>query len=220
MNNQDRPNVARDLLRIHAVITRGMEVSEKNCFEILQKKEPAPKGFLDFLQAYSTVLRAHHQLEDELVFPYFRDKLKELPYQMLMSDHKQIDREVGTIDALLAEIRKGKNGPAPIETISGSLKRIREIWHPHIGIEEKHLSPVALEQMIPDSEQAILAAKYSRHAISHSQPAYLVLPFLLYNLDPVSRKKMTDPMPKMLVKFIMPVLWRRKWIKMKPYFIH
>jgi hemerythrin-like domain-containing protein len=219
MNTQDKPNVAKDLQRIHAVITRGIEVSTKNCKEFLRKKEKAPEGFLDYVQAFSVVLKAHHETEDELVFPYFREKLRDVPFDSLTSDHGKMEGEIGKIGAALLEIRKQPDHLAGLEALSGALNRIKEIWHPHIGIEESRMSEEILERLLPVEEHIILSVRFSKHGIARSNPPQLVVPFILYNLEPGPRKAMAANMPKMLTKFILPVLWRSKWIRMKPYFL-
>jgi hypothetical protein len=219
MNQQEKPNVAKDLQRIHAVITRGIEVSAANCREFICNNEPVPAGFLDFVQALSVVLQAHHETEDELVFPYFREKLKDVPFDALMSDHVRLQGEIGTIRDAVTGLRKSPDDCAMLEALSGALNRISEIWHPHIGIEETRMSADILEHLLPVEEHVVLGIKFSKHGIARSNPPQLVVPFILYNLDPGPRKAMAAGMPKVLTKFIMPVLWRKKWIRMKPYFL-
>jgi hypothetical protein len=219
MNQPEKPNVARDLQRIHAVITRGIEVSTGNCRDILSKKEPVPIGFLDFVQALSVVLQAHHETEDELVFPYFREKLTDVPFDSLMSDHVKLQGEIGTISGALTVLRKSPDDGAMLETLSGALNRISGIWHPHIGIEETRMSADILERLLPVEEHVVLGVRFSNHGIARSNPPQLVVPFILYNLDRDPRKAMAAGMPKVLTKLIMPVLWRNKWIRMKPYFL-
>jgi hemerythrin-like domain-containing protein len=220
MNKQDQPNVAKDLHRIHTIITRGIEVSTKKCREFLDKKENVPVGFLDFVQAFSVVLKAHHETEDELVFPYFREKLRDVPFDSLTSDHEKIENEIGAITAALSELRKRTDNLVTLETLSGVLNRIKEIWHPHIAIEESGMSAEILETLLPVKEHIILSAQFSKHGIARSNPPQLVVPFILYNLEPGPRQAMAANMPKMLTKFILPVLWRNKWIRMKPYFLN
>ncbi len=169
MRDQDQPNIAKDLMRIHEVITRALEVSTRNCHEILTKKTDTPEGLLDYVGTFATILKAHHELEDELAFPYFRDKLKEMPFAKLQEDHQKMHEELGKI--------------------------------------------------IPVEEHKRLAVEHSQHGMKRAQPPFLVVPFLLYNLKPDSRKAMSKPMPALLTMFIMPVMWRQKWIKMKPYLL-
>ena len=219
MKDQEQPNVARDLLRIHAVITRALEVAGRNCHDILSNNQKAPDGLLDYIQTCATVLKAHHELEDELAFPYFRDLLKEMPFEKLQADHKQIHEQVEKIMGWIGEQRTNRSDRGSLESITGALDKIAGIWSPHIRIEETHASVERLGQLIPVEEHKKITVQYSQHGMKHAQPGYLVVPFLLYNLDPESRKKMAKPMPGILTGFIMPVLWKRKWAPMKPYFL-
>jgi hemerythrin-like domain-containing protein len=219
MIDQDRPNVAKDLLRIHAVISRGVEVADRNYHNLLTQEKDIPAGLLDYIQTLTVILKAHHELEDELVFPHFRNLLKEMPFEELTEDHKKIHAEVGTIRDSLEKLRKDNGDKNSREAIAGALDRIKDIWHPHIRIEETHASVDALEKMIPQEEHLKLSVQYAHHGMERALPPYFTVPFLLYNLEPLSRKQMAKPMPKILTLFIVPVLWRRKWIKMKPYFL-
>jgi hypothetical protein len=219
MKDQDRPNVAKDLLRIHAVISRAVEVADRSCHELLSQEKVIPIGFLDYIQTLAVILKAHHELEDELVFTYFKTLLKEMPFEELKEDHKKIHAELTKVMDSLEKLRMDNGDKNSRETMAGALDRIKEIWHPHIRIEEAHASVDALEKLIPLEEHIKLSAQYAHHGMEHALPPYLTVPFLLYNLEPILRKQMAKPMPKILTMFIMPFLWRRKWIKMKPYFL-
>ena len=64
-----------------------------------------------------------------------------------------------------------------------------------------------------------LGEKVGEHGRSMSKPATLVLPFLIYNLEGSDREEFTSRMPWILKKFIVPVIWKKKWEKMKPFLL-
>ena len=72
-------------------MTRGLAVSLKNINDFLNLGEIEKlnrEGFLKYVQGFSSVLHGHHLVENEKIFPYFEDKLPEVPYERLMSEHE------------------------------------------------------------------------------------------------------------------------------------
>ena len=59
----------------------------------------------------------------------------------------------------------------------------------------------------------------SKHGKSMSEPANLILPFLIYNLEGSDRDEFTNDMPWILKKFVVPIIWKSKWEKMKPFLL-
>ena len=52
-----------------------------------------------------------------------------------------------------------------------------------------------------------------------SNPATLILPFIIYNLEGKDREEFVSDMPWILKKFLVPVIWKKKWQKMKPFLL-
>ena len=83
MSNEKQPDIGEDYIRFHKVMTRGIAVSLQNINEYLQNGELEKlnrEGFLKYVQSFSSVLNGHHQVEDDKIFPYFQDKLPEVPW--------------------------------------------------------------------------------------------------------------------------------------------
>ena len=76
-----------------------------------------------------------------------------------------------------------------------------------------------MEPVISLAEQIELNNKLSKHGQSMSEPANLVLPFLIYNLERAERDEFTNDMPWILKKFIVPIVWKSKWEKMRPFLL-
>jgi hypothetical protein len=72
-------------LRIHAVITRGIDIA-------LQSKDK--EGFKLFEESLYATINGHHKTEDEAVFPFFRDKMPGVPFDRLIADHHQLSNFV------------------------------------------------------------------------------------------------------------------------------
>jgi L-fucose mutarotase/ribose pyranase (RbsD/FucU family) len=78
MTDTKSDNLTGDLLRIHAAITRGIEI-------VLESKgREGASLYEDSL--YATII-THHKTEDETTFPLFRAVLPDVPIDKLIADH-------------------------------------------------------------------------------------------------------------------------------------
>ena len=71
-----------------------------------------------------------------------------------------------------------------------------------------------------------VTSEYNKVKPSHQSAASnrpprdnLVLPFLIYNLEGAERDEFTNDMPWILKKFIVPIVWKSKWEKMRPFLL-
>lgn len=81
MTDTRSDNLTGDLLRIHAAITRGIDIVMKS---------KGKKGAQLYEESLYATLIAHHKTEDEATFPYFRDKLPEVDFDELIADHHKL----------------------------------------------------------------------------------------------------------------------------------
>lgn len=223
MSGQIPNHISTSYYHIHAIITRGLKVSREAVQAALQhgiwdKKQK--EGLLNYIRALSSVLNSHHLTEDELVFPYFRDKLPEAPFDLLMRWHQEM---VGMLDEINQAVEKcdqneqlGKN-LAQMET---ALTRLDESWQPHIQMEDEELITKA-DALVPDEqEQLSLVRQVGEHSSRISLlPASLTVPFMLYNLPPEDRKVFSQTMPPEIVQKLVPLVWKEQWESMAPFFL-
>ena len=72
MPDAKAPNVAVGFLRIHSIITRGLNVATEKSQPFAQAGFPDAsmrEGFICYARGFVSVLPAHHLTENELVFP-------------------------------------------------------------------------------------------------------------------------------------------------------
>ena len=50
-------------------------------------------------------------------------------------------------------------------------------------------------------------------------PHYLVVPFMLYNLEPVPRSMLASRLPSEMTDQLVPVVWKDRWASMKPFLL-
>ena len=222
MSERTTPNIAEDLLCIHAVITRGLNVSIERGRLFAQSGYPdasAREGFIAYVGSLVSVLHAHHLTESELFFPYFRDKLPDAPFDLLIAQHRDLEPLLQQAKVATDELSTEAQAGAAMARLNSLLGSILEFWHPHIRIEEDHFSVERVATLIDAQEQETLAKAGAEHGQRHAGPPHLVVPFLLYNLPPDKRLAFARWMPLVVTRLLLPIVWRRKWATMRPFLL-
>ena len=208
--------VVGGLLRIHKIISRALNVFIRKCDEYLQKQSIPPgeaAGFLMYVRTLKWITHAHHLSEDEIAFPYFRDKL-EAPYNQLGEDHRALASILVSLDKCLSEISSG--GVGKVRELLGEFDKL---WGPHIRIEEDHFTAEKLKPVAGMQEQADLYARLDEHGRKNAGPGPLALPFMLYNLEGTDREAFLIPLPWIVKKVLVPIVWKAKWKPMSPFLL-
>jgi hypothetical protein len=204
-------HLAHDLVRIHKVITRGLSILRRGIPDA-----EARRGFLDFAQCVVTTLRGHHDLEEEVVFPRL-GKLTEAPFARLEEQHRGLIEHLNAGESAIAAARTPAGG-ASIAGVVAAADRLEPLWLEHIGIEEAHFTPAALDTATTPAERAELGRLVGEHAQRHSQPAPLILPFVLYSLEGSDRAALAARFPPPVIQLI-PGPWKAEWAPMAPYLL-
>ncbi len=207
--------VVGGLLRIHRIISKGLSISIRKCDEYLGKKgipQEEAKGFSMYVSCLKWVTHSHHLSEDDIAFPFFKEYM-DAPYAQLRDDHTAMAR-------ILDELEKGL-----LEVPSGGVGRLREVleqfnklWGPHIKTEEEYFTAERLQPVIGMKEQVNLVKKLGEHSMKNSGPGPLALPFLFYNLEGKDREAFMKPIPWIVKKVLVPIIWKSQWKPMSPFF--
>jgi hypothetical protein len=214
------PNLAQDLVRIHHVITRGLNTGLKSGTEFLHDGFPdrdLQRGYRDYIRSLGSVLGAHHLGEDEIAFPALKEKLPGAPYKRLAADHKKIEAALTSMNAAFSSVPEAN----PVDGLGGvvnSLRKILAIWPSHIGVEESSFGASAIEGAMTPVEQAEVSIRMAKHSQEHSSPPFLVLPFVLYNLAGADREAMAAAIPAPVMS-LMDKDWKDQWKLMKPFLL-
>ncbi len=222
MSEMNAPNLAAELLRIHSIITRGLRVAIEHSQSSAERRYPSiamREGFVCYIRSFVSVLDVHHDTEDRLAFPYFKGKFPDAPYDLLMTQHKSIVLILDELNTIIEEMAAHMHQGEVLNDLFLVLKRIDEIWHPHIQIEEENFTADKLETAIPPDEQIRLIKLFMEHSQQHAKPDFLVVPFLLYNLPPEQRTAFAGAMPPVVTEQLVPVVWKEKWEPMKPFLL-
>jgi hypothetical protein len=222
MSQPNQPNVAADLVRIHSVITRGLDVSIDRSQAFAQAGFPDAStkvGFVNYVQSLASLLHAHHLMEDEQAFPYLRDLLPEMPFDLLTDQHRQMIPVLDEINSAVGGVATGSQPDQSLGDLNRALVRVNGMWGPHIQIEEEHFSIDKGAEMIDVNEHTRLAQLFAKFSLEHTGPDYLVIPFILYNLSPEERAIIAGAMPPMVTQELVPKAWKEKWAPMQPFLL-
>ena len=144
-----------------------------------------------------------------------RKKINNADFSILKKQHKELHPLVVQITAKINVDNPSLN---QYQEIRNLLKETKDLWIKHRD-EEEQLVELEMEPVISLAEQIELNNKLSKPGQSMSEPANLVLPFLIYNLEGAERDEFTNDMPWILKKFIVPIVWKSKWEKMRPFLL-
>jgi hemerythrin-like domain-containing protein len=222
MSNENRPNIGEDYIRFHRAMTRGLAVSIQNINEFLKigaVEVLYRDGFLKYVQCFSSVSHGHHLVEDEKIFPYFRDKLQEVPYERLISEHNILKGGLQEINTGLDNLRAGNDDLNSLKLLKSGFDKIDQIWYPHIEIENTQLYGRVGSLKIDPEEMIRLQKELVEFFQEHTGPEYLVGPFVLYNLSPEDRAIAAQGLPDMVMKQLIPIEWKDKWAPMQPFLL-
>lgn len=221
MSNNDQPDLGRDIIIYHKIITRGIEISNKNARAYLDKghlQVSTESGFLKYLQTLSSILQAHHMAEDNVIFPYVQNLIPEVPYKRLMDEHEILSAQLQKIEATIPDLKSNNNLEASLIQLNSSLTKIDELWYPHIKIEE-HMIYEKIGSMINTKDMIQLKTEFTQFYQKNVSPDYLVVPFSLYNLQPDERALISKGIPEIVTKQMVPIDWKDKWAPMKPFLL-
>lgn len=182
MSNENPPNIGEDYIRFHKVMTRGLAVSLQNIDEFLNRgalETQNREGFLKYVQSFSSVLDGHHLVEDEKVFPYFMDKLPEVPYERLISEHHIFKSGLQEINTGLGNLRAENDELKSLKLLKSGLGKIDQIWHSHIQIEDTQLYGRVGSLKIDSEEMIRIQKEYLEFFQEHTGPEYLVGPCII-----------------------------------------
>ena len=148
-------------------------------------------------------------------FQLFEKKIKDADFFKLKQQHKELH-------PIVEQIKDKVNVDSPTidnyRELRDLLQETKDLWVEHRDEEEK-IVELNMEPTISSNEQIELNDKLSKHGQNMSEPATLILPFLIYNLEGSDRDEFTIDMPWILKRFIVPVIWKSKWSKMKPFLL-
>ncbi len=222
MSSENRPNIGEEYIRFHRVMTRGLAVSIRNINEFLKIgtiETSYREGFLKYAGIFSSVSNGHHLVEDEKIFPYFMDKLPEVPYQRLISEHNIFKSGLQEINSGLDSLKAENDEMKSLQLLKSGLGKIDQKWHQHIQIENTQLYGRVGSLKIDPEEMMRIQKEFIEFFQEYAGPEYLLGPFVLYNLSPEDRAIAAQGLPEIVTKQLIPIEWKDKWAPMQPFLL-
>jgi hemerythrin-like domain-containing protein len=220
MSMVNEENIAVAFRNIHDIISRGLKVSIENVQDVIHTgfhDTSRREGLFNYIRALCSVLNAHHLTEDELAFPYFRDKIPEAPFDRLMVAHREMVKILDEIKPVLEKSDKTGELGARLR-LENALIRLNEAWQLHIRMEtDVFISKT--DALIPADEQLRLVGLFAQNVVKLSGPLPLTVPFLLLNLPPEDRRVFSRDLPAEIVQHLVPVIWKVQWASMNPFLL-
>jgi hemerythrin-like domain-containing protein len=214
-----KPEIGGDLVRVHRAITRAISVAREYGEAYVAAGYPGEdiqKGYLTYVRCLVALLHGHHVTEDEAMFPDLCDKVPAAPCETLMAQHGAMVPVLDEIEAAITDAVSSKPEQALV-ALCRALARINEMWQTHIELEETHFGPDAIGAFLNMEERQHAGRMTSKHAAKHQHPFALMLPFLLYNMEPEDRDVMSQLIPR--VAILLFVAWNPRWKVMAPFLL-
>lgn len=210
------------LVLVHNAISRGLDTGMEYAVRFARDGYPdraTGAGFALYLRTLVGVLHLHHSAEDEIAFPFLRDKEPDLPFEALISEHGEMEAILEELGSILGKVH-GEAGESPeLVAARDALARLAEIWPGHIAIEETGVSMSRLEALVGTEALAGWLAQMAQHRTEGAPPDPVGLPFILYNLPAEQRAMMTARMPPAVSQELVPGPWKEHWAPMEPFLL-
>lgn len=215
-------NIGVGMICIHHVITRGLRVALEYTAKFSEEgfpNEERRNGFIHYLRSFAAILQGHHTTEDELVFPSWRAKFPDVPYDTLTGQHGTMAESLVRFNTLVDMFAADPEQTDLLKDIHRVLMDIDAVWHRHIAIEEDHFSVDKLGAAFAPEEHMTMGRQFSEHTQKTTGPDYMLVPFILYNLSIDERAFMASMMPPVVTQQLVPVDWKEQWLPMQPFFL-
>jgi len=220
--SSNKPNIGVLMMHIHSAVTRGLQVTSEKSEGYIMNGYPdaaAQDGFITYARALGWVINAHHQSEDNVVFPYLKTKLPNAPFDKLSADHKKMDVFLEELHEALNMMAVQPQGGEPLKMLNIAVTSIAEIWTPHIGIEVKNLYKASITDAVMNADEQLNLMKDAAGFSMKVEDPGMLLPFILYNLKTDDRAYMEHTIPPFFLQELLPVVWKGKWEPMKPFLL-
>lgn len=222
MLEEPQLTVASDLAHIHQVITRALGVAIENS-RIFSEEEHIDaaqrEGLLVYIKSLVQLLDSHHLIEDELIFPYFREKISSMPVDTMVDQHQSLLTVLEILSQELQAATDNVTDRQVLKSLQSTLEKVQEIWLPHYQLEETYLTEDNISSVIDQTEQTRLCHSFAEASKKHIKEDYFVLPFVFYNLPEQERKIMAKVFPPIVSEQLIPIVWKEKWQIMSPFFL-
>jgi hypothetical protein len=164
------------------------------------------------------LLRAHHDGEEQMVFPRFDGFADARAMATLRSQHEELVEALTAAIAATAQAEKGAPDDAWLCDFVAALAIVEPRWLTHIALEEHAATQELLDRIMSREEQAELLNALAEHAQKNGHVPQLAVAFAIYNLEGADRAAFSRVLPPQL-RELLPGAWRAAWSPMQPFLL-
>jgi hemerythrin-like domain-containing protein len=208
--------MAQSLLRIHTALRRILDTIVRVSAAPVPEDDRA--GFADFCAGFTRFLHAHHDGEEEVIFPKLTEVAARAGLPVYASDvtgwradHKKLLGRLNAFETATAELRKGGSR----ETLARTAGEVRDVLYPHLAAEEAELDGAAFAKLLRADEVHALEVASSQHGQRVGGPGVLVM--LVYALTDDEQKAQFGGMPWLVRKVLLKRIWARSFRRSLKY---
>jgi len=173
MSEQEKPDAAAEIRRIHAMITQALDESLERSEHFAQAGFPdaeTRQALVGYVGCFGGMLHAHHLSEDEFVFPYFRERMSDAPFDDLMAQHRKMEPLLKDIQAACGTLSGDGEGSEATWALYSTLDRLSVLWYPHIELEEVQFTREGLDVLWNAQEEAQFVKGIEKYMQQHVNP--------------------------------------------------
>ena len=215
-------SLVENLHRIHRVITRALAVALAHGENFARKgfdDEASRRGFVDYARCLVLLLRAHHDGEEEMLFPRLVGAASGGTLAELEAQHRELVAAMHDAVAATDRAEAGEPARAWIGELVDALAIIEPRWLKHVELEQQTVTQAMLDDLMGHEEQQALMRAISEHGQKNGHVPELAVPFVLYNLEAGDRAAVQRLMPTQVTNELLPGPWRTQWAPMRPFLL-
>ena len=155
-----------NLHRIHRVITRALAVALARGENFAREgfaDETSRRGFVDYARCLVLLLRAHHEGEEEMLFPRLVGGTSGGNLAELEAQHREL---VAALHDAVAATDRAEAGEPPREWLGElvtALAIIEPRWAAHVELEQKTVTQAVLDGLMGADDQMALLRALAEH---------------------------------------------------------
>jgi len=215
MLENEEYSIVSDLNLVHSVVNRALDVVSTNI------SASTTEGFKLYVITLLDLLDSHHTVEDKVVFPYFSNLLSSSSgIKKLYLQHEEMHPYLAEIKSLLEDIQTSKSISNTTQRLfAESIDKLKTFWYDHIKLEDEIFTQQMIKSFIDKEEEKKICMLMVDEAVKHTTSPFLLVPFVLFNLEEKERKKMAKVFPIQVVEELVPGEWKDKWEPMQQYLL-
>jgi hypothetical protein len=207
-------------LAIHHIITRSVAISIAQLDEFIQtgfSNDERKNGYLNYLDCIAIMLDSHHKTEDEIAFPYFKERLPNTHFEWLDEDHQLITEFLDGLESIMPALINKDTSSDVLDKLKVILLKIEDRWTQHIELEEEEFIDL-IDALEPYDRRIDLINHFFDYNHALLRPYELTLPFMLNHLDEVDKIIISEGFAPEIMGQLYSDAWKQKWASMAPYF--